>query len=51
MSSAISVNPTETVWRPAANPWLIAVTVSLAAFMEVLDTAILAPATIKARGC
>ena len=28
------------IWRPAANPWLIAATVSLAAFMEVLDTAI-----------
>jgi DHA2 family multidrug resistance protein len=27
-------------WRPAANPWLIAVTVTLAAFMEVLDTTI-----------
>ena len=27
-------------WRPAHNPWLIAVAVSLAAFMEVLDTSI-----------
>jgi len=27
-------------WKPAANPWLIAVTVTLAAFMEVLDTTI-----------
>jgi DHA2 family multidrug resistance protein len=27
-------------WRPAYNPWLIAVVVSLAAFMEVLDTSI-----------
>ncbi len=27
-------------WRPAANPWLIAVVVTLAAFMEVLDTTI-----------
>jgi len=27
-------------WRPAANPWLIAVVVALAAFMEVLDTSI-----------
>jgi len=27
-------------WRPAANPWLIAVAVTLAAFMEVLDTTI-----------
>jgi MFS family permease len=28
------------VSRPAVNPWLIAVVVSLAAFMEVLDTSI-----------
>jgi DHA2 family multidrug resistance protein len=28
------------VWRPAYNPWLIAVVVALAAFMEVLDTSI-----------
>jgi DHA2 family multidrug resistance protein len=27
-------------WAPKANPWLIAVVVSLAAFMEVLDTSI-----------
>ncbi|MGA2551638.1 MAG: DHA2 family efflux MFS transporter permease subunit [Burkholderiaceae bacterium] len=27
-------------WRPRANPWVIAVTVTLAAFMEVLDTTI-----------
>jgi MFS transporter, DHA2 family, multidrug resistance protein len=27
-------------WRPAGNPWLIAVTVTMAAFMEVLDTTI-----------
>ncbi len=27
-------------WRPIANPWLIAATVALAAFMEVLDTSI-----------
>jgi DHA2 family multidrug resistance protein len=27
-------------WKPAANPWLIAVVVTLAAFMEVLDTTI-----------
>jgi DHA2 family multidrug resistance protein len=37
--AAITVNETA-AWRPAANPWLIAATVSLAAFMEVLDTAI-----------
>src|SRR5208283_4961812 len=28
------------VWRPAVNPWIIAVTVTLATFMEVLDTSI-----------
>ena len=38
--SAASLVAAPPVWRPAANPWLIAVTVSLAAFMEVLDTAI-----------
>lgn len=27
-------------WRPAANPWVIAIVVTLAAFMEVLDTTI-----------
>ena len=27
-------------WRPRTNPWLIAATVALAAFMEVLDTSI-----------
>lgn len=30
----------EDVWRPSYNPWLIAVVVALAAFMEVLDTSI-----------
>jgi DHA2 family multidrug resistance protein len=28
------------VWKPRVNPWLIAMTVALAAFMEVLDTSI-----------
>src|SRR5262245_60581909 len=31
---------TEDVWRPKHNPWLITVVVSLAAFIEVLDTSI-----------
>jgi DHA2 family multidrug resistance protein len=26
--------------RPAVNPWIIAITVTLATFMELLDTAI-----------
>jgi MFS transporter, DHA2 family, multidrug resistance protein len=28
------------VWKPRFNPWLIAITVTLASFMEVLDTSI-----------
>src|SRR5271154_6379263 len=40
MSATIALGAEQVTWRPAANPWLIAVTVSLAAFMEVLDTAI-----------
>jgi DHA2 family multidrug resistance protein len=27
-------------WRPKANPWLIAVVVAMAAFMENIDTSI-----------
>jgi DHA2 family multidrug resistance protein len=29
-----------THWKPKSNSWLIAATVALAAFMEVLDTSI-----------
>jgi DHA2 family multidrug resistance protein len=32
--------PVATAWMPAVNPWVIAVVVALAAFMEVLDTSI-----------
>jgi MFS transporter, DHA2 family, multidrug resistance protein len=32
--------PTSPAWTPKVNPWLIAVVVALAAFMEVLDTSI-----------
>jgi MFS transporter, DHA2 family, multidrug resistance protein len=32
--------PSADVWRPKFNPWLIAVVVAMAAFMEVLDTSI-----------
>src|ERR1700684_2303169 len=28
------------IWKPKSNPWLIAVVVALAAFMEILDTSI-----------
>src|ERR1700740_3549030 len=31
-------------WKPSANPWLIAISVMLATFMEVLDTSIAAVA-------
>ncbi len=27
-------------WKPRANPWLVAIIVTLGAFMEVLDTTI-----------
>src|SRR6202041_2719722 len=40
MSAARSGAAREEVWQPRANPWLIAGAVSLAAFMEVLDTSI-----------
>jgi DHA2 family multidrug resistance protein len=30
----------DAAWKPRANPWLIAVVVTLAAFMEILDTTI-----------
>src|SRR3977135_793839 len=39
MSSA-ALTMEQDVWRPSYNPWLIAVVVALAAFMEVLDTSI-----------
>jgi DHA2 family multidrug resistance protein len=32
--------PSRSDWRPRANPWAIAVTVTSAAFMEILDTTI-----------
>ena len=35
MSATLSLGAEQVTWHPAANPWLIAVTVSLAAFMEV----------------
>ena len=40
MSSAASLTADQGIWRPKFNPWLIAVVVALAAFMEVLDTSI-----------
>ena len=38
--STAALNIDQDVWRPKYNPWLIAVVVALAAFMEVLDTSI-----------
>src|SRR5580693_2445861 len=40
MSTAGSGAAVEDLWQPKVNPWLIAGAVSLAAFMEVLDTSI-----------
>ena len=40
MSTAGSVAAAEALWQPKVNPWIIAASVSLAAFMEVLDTSI-----------
>jgi DHA2 family multidrug resistance protein len=41
-SSAATKNaaPSHAEWRPSYNPWLVALTVTLATFMEVLDTSI-----------
>src|SRR6266446_1486135 len=39
-SIAGTVAASTEVWRPKYNPWLIAVVVAIAAFMEVLDTSI-----------
>src|SRR6202007_1745281 len=41
MSAAASI-PAEGTWRPATavNPWVIALTVTMATFMEVLDTSV-----------
>jgi DHA2 family multidrug resistance protein len=33
-------NAAQSAWKPKTNPWIIAATVALAAFMEVLDTSI-----------
>ncbi len=39
-SEAAPAGQSHADWKPRANPWLIAATVALAAFMEVLDTSI-----------
>ncbi|MGO9346619.1 MAG: MFS transporter, partial [Terriglobales bacterium] len=38
--SAATLTLDQDVWHPKYNPWLVAVVVTLAAFMEVLDTSI-----------
>ena len=39
--SAAATFPADAAWqRPAVNPWIIALTVTLATFMEVLDTSV-----------
>ena len=40
MSASGSGTSGEELWQPKGNPWIIAAAVSLAAFMEVLDTSI-----------
>jgi DHA2 family multidrug resistance protein len=40
MSEAGNTDKADALPRPAVNPWLIAVVVALAAFMEILDTSI-----------
>jgi len=40
MSTAAATFDQADAWRPAVNPWIIAITVTLATFMEVLDTSI-----------
>jgi len=40
MSTSGSLTAELEIWRPRFNPWLIAVVVAMAAFMEVLDTSI-----------
>ncbi len=40
MSVSEIADATDAAWRPAYNPWLIAVSVTVPAFMEILDTTI-----------
>ncbi len=40
MSSAATTMDQADAWRPSVNPWVIALAVTLATFMEVLDTSI-----------
>ncbi len=40
MSAGAATFDQSDAWRPAVNPWIIALAVTLATFMEVLDTSI-----------
>ncbi|HSY59163.1 MAG TPA: DHA2 family efflux MFS transporter permease subunit [Terriglobales bacterium] len=40
MAASVALPVSHEAWRPSHNPWLIALTVTLATFMEVLDTSI-----------
>lgn len=40
MSASADQDASDRAWKPKANPWLIAIVVTLAAFMEILDTTI-----------
>jgi DHA2 family multidrug resistance protein len=40
MSTSGSVVADQAAWQPKVNPWIIGIVVSMAAFMEVLDTSI-----------
>lgn len=40
MNAASTTFVNDDAWRPTVNPWIIAITVTLATFMEVLDTSI-----------
>jgi DHA2 family multidrug resistance protein len=39
-SRPVPLSAPDAVWKPRRNPWVIAITVTLATFMEVLDTSI-----------
>jgi len=40
VSSSLTAPPAAAVWKPSHNPWVIALVVTMATFMEVLDTSI-----------
>jgi hypothetical protein len=39
-ATALTLPSEQAAWRPKVNPWAIAATVSMAAFIEVLDTSV-----------